>query len=388
MKHRRALFALIAMISLASSSGLAQNDKKMSDQQKKEIQNIVKIVDDLAAGQNAPNDLSLAWVREDFLKAQGNKQYVPFTVSIDASKLAPNATAVALYWRVVAKDGAPEPAATTGQKNDKKDKDKKKDYAYEDITFVPITVQTPPQATTTATTTTTGKTTTTTATTTITPGGTASAAGTNGVMRVARSFTVPAGTYDVYLVAKEPTPEKPPKNAPPPKTSAIKQTVTVPDFWNGELATSTVIVAQRIDPLPAPLTPQQQADRPYALGTMEIAPVYDLKFKKMSELSTFMLIYNPKTDSANKPDVVVEYNFYQKPAGQPEKFFNKTNPQNLNAQTLPPQFDLAAGHQLQSGQAVPLASFPEGDYRLEIKVTDKIANKTLTRDVNFSVNPS
>ena len=34
---------------------------------------------------------------------------------------------------------------------------------------------------------------------------------------------------------------------------------------------------------------------------------------------------------------------------------------------------------------MPLASFPEGDYRLEIKVTDKIANKTLTRDVNFTV---
>ena len=34
---------------------------------------------------------------------------------------------------------------------------------------------------------------------------------------------------------------------------------------------------------------------------------------------------------------------------------------------------------------MPLASFPEGDYRLEIKVTDKIANKTLTRDINFTV---
>ena len=65
-----------------------------------------------------------------------------------------------------------------------------------------------------------------------------------------------------------------------------------------------------------------------------------------------------------------------------------TNPQNLNAQTRPPQFDFAAGHQLQSGQAVPLASFPEGDYRLEIKITDKIANKTLTRDVTFTVTPS
>src|SRR5205823_4716225 len=97
-------------------------------------------------------------------------------------------------------------------------------------------------------------------------------------MRVSRSFTVPAGNYDVFVVVKEPTPEKAPKNAPAGKVSAIKQAVTVPDFWNGELNTSTVILAQRIDPLPAPLTPTQQADRPYALGMMEIVPVPDTKF--------------------------------------------------------------------------------------------------------------
>ena len=57
----------------------------------------------------------------------------------------------------------------------------------------------------------------------------------------------------------------------------------------------------------------------------------------------------------------------------------------MNAQTLPPKFDFGAGHQLQSGQAVPLASFPEGDYRLEIKITDKLAAKSLTRNVNFTV---
>ena len=119
---------------------------------------------------------------------------------------------------------------------------------------------------------------------------------------------------------------------------------------------------------------------------------------KLFEFFTFMLIYNPKTDGANKPDVTVEYNFCQAmpgnepKAGEPckagEKFFNKTNPQNLNAGTLPPVFDMAAGHQLQTGQAVPLASFPEGQYRLEIKVTDKLANKSLTRDVNFTISPS
>ena len=352
MKLRRGLFAAL-IIALAFAAYPSAQDKKQSDAQKKEIQNIVKIVDGLTTGQPAPNELSLAWVREDLLKAQGNKQYVPFTVSIDPSKVSGGN--VALYWRVVAKDGAaaaaaPPPAAKKDDKKDDKDK-KKSDYAYEDIAFVPV-------------------------------------ANAQAPMRISRSFTVPAGSYDVFVVVKEPTPDKAPKNAPPAKMSALKQSVTVPDFWNSELATSSVIVASRIDPLPAPLTPQQQADRPYALGAMEIVPAFDTKFTKKAELSTFMLIYNPKVDGANKPDITVEYNFYQKPAGQPEKFFNKTTPQSLNAQTLPPNFDFAAGHQLQSGQAVPLASFPEGDYRLEIKVTDKIANKTLTRDVNFTVGPS
>ena len=356
MKQRRGVVALFVLAVCASSIGLfaqSKDDKKKDEAQKREIQSIVKSVDDLTAGQPGANDLSMTWLREDVLKAQGQKEYVPFTVQIDPSKVGGGT--VAFYWRVVSKSAAAAPAVEPGKKDDKKDKDKdkdkKSDYAYEDISFLPVTA---------------GQTS----------------------MKISRSFTVPAGNYDVFLVAKEPTPDKAPKNAPPPKVSAVKQTVTVPDFWNGELATSSVIIAQRIDPLPAPLTPQQQADRPYALGMMEIVPTFETKFTKKAELSTFMLIYNPKVDSANKPDVSVEYNFYQRLGGAPEKFFNKTNPQNLNGQTLPPNFDLAAGHQLQSGQAVPLASFPEGDYRLEIKVTDKIANKTLTREINFTVSPS
>ena len=354
--HIRRRLLTVSFVALALTAGLVaqkKDDKKQTEAQAKEIQSAVKLVDDVAAGQPAPNDLGLGWVREDILKAQGNKEYVPFTVSLDASKVAGGN--VALYWRVVSKNpaAAAEPVAAAGaKKDDKKDKDKDKkkiEYAYEDVTTIPVVAgQTP--------------------------------------MRVSRSFTVPAGAYDVFVVAKEPNATE--KNAPPPKVSVLKHELTVLDFWNGELNTSSVIIAQRIDPLPAPLTPTQQADRPYALGTMEIVPAFETKFTKKSEMSTFMLIYNPKVDAASKPDVLVEYNFYVKAAGTPEKFFNKTQPQNLNAQTLPPQFDLAAGHQLQTGQAVPLASFPEGDYRLEIKVTDKIGNKSLTREINFSVIPS
>src|SRR4051794_32913719 len=171
MKQRRGVFALFMSIVLVSSIGLfAQNkdDKKRDDAQKKEIQNIVKIVDDAAAGQPAANDLSLTWLREDVLKAQGNKEYVPFTVTVDPSKVTGDR--IAFYWRVVAKGGSPTPeaAAPAGKKDDKKkddkDKAKKSDYAYEDIAFVPIVAGQSP-------------------------------------MKISRSFTVSAGSYDVYLVA-------------------------------------------------------------------------------------------------------------------------------------------------------------------------------------------
>ena len=355
MRFRRGVLALVALGAFAAASASAQ-DRKMNDQQKKEIQNVVKIVDDLAAGQAAPNDLSASWLREDFLKAQGNKEYVPFTVSIDPSKIAGGN--VAFYWRVVARaDAAAAAAPAAGQKKDDKN-DKKKDYPWEDIG--PLT----PAANTTA-------------------------------QRVPRSFTVPAGSYDVYVVIKEPTSAQ--KGATAPKMSVLKKTVDVPDYWNGELNTSSIIVAQRVDPLPAPLTPEQMIERPYALGGAEIQPSTDHKIPKNGTFNVFLLVYNPKGDPSNKPNVTVEYSFCQASAGaepkqgEPcksgEKFFNRTNPVNFTAETLPPQFDVNSGQPLPASQGVSLQTFPEGDYRLEIKITDKNANKTLMRDVNFTVLP-
>jgi len=346
MALRRSAIALgllaAFLVSVALSAQNPPAPRKLTKAEEKERDAIYALVAGAAA--NAPNDLALTWLRDDVLKASGNQQYVPFIVGIDASKT--QAKSLSMYWRLVSATASAAPAPAAGKKDDKKAP--LPQFAYEGLTPVPVNA----------------------------------ADGANA--KIGRSFAALPGTYDLYIVVKEPTPEKPPKNAPPLKISVLKKTVEVPDLWNGELSTSSVFVG-RLDPLPAPLTPQQQVERPYVIGAMEITPDLSTKFTKKGELSTFMLIYNPKTDSTNKPDVLVEYNFYAKAAGAPEKFFNKTNPQNLNAQTLPPQFDFAAGHQLQTGQAVPLASFPEGDYRLEIKVTDKLANKTLTRDVNFSV---
>jgi hypothetical protein len=332
-----ASLAVFLLTSVLSAQNPPQPTKKLTKAEEKERDAIYALLNTAAT----PDDLGLTWVRDDLLKASGNQQYIPFILTFDASK-APSKN-LTVYWRLVAPSAAAA-APASGKKDDKK---APQQFAFEGLTPVTLTASDGPNT------------------------------------RLSRSFAALPGTYEMTVVVKEATPEKAPKNAPPLKTSVLKKTIEVPDLWNGELNTSSVFVG-RIDPLPAPLTPQQQMERPYAIGGMEITPEVSTKFTKKGELSTFMLIYNPKTDAANKPDIVVEYNFYAKESGA-EKFFNKTNPQNLNAQTLPPQFDFAAGHQLQAGQAIPLASFPEGDYRLEIKVTDKLANKTLTRDVNFSV---
>src|SRR5262245_19186935 len=122
MKHRRRAFAFVLPAVLVSSIGMfaqSKDDKKRDDAQKKEVQTIVKMVDDAGGGPAAANDLSLGWVHDDVLKAQGNKEYVPFTVQLDPSKLTGDR--VALYWRVVAKGAAEPPPAAA--KDDKKKKD-------------------------------------------------------------------------------------------------------------------------------------------------------------------------------------------------------------------------------------------------------------------------
>lgn len=41
-----------------------------------------------------------------------------------------------------------------------------------------------------------------------------------------------------------------------------------------------------------------------------------------------------------------------------------------------------------AGQGVPLAAFLEGEYRLAIRVTDKLSGRSITRDIRFTVVPA
>ncbi|MBI4478220.1 MAG: hypothetical protein HY654_13685 [Acidobacteria bacterium] len=381
---------MLAFAVTLSWSGAAQQappapeKRKLSKDQQRDVQTLVAVVDKVSQGEPAPSDVTLAWTN-DFLKAQEGRTYVPFTLAIPPGTFA--TPHVAMYLRVVNRSAAPPPDTkdTPDRKDTKKDEKKGGDrknveHAFEDIHFLMLSGMKPampaPGAPAAA----------------AMPAAPTAAAAKPAEIRVSRAFAVPGGEYDVYLAMKEQGEEK--KGQPPLKIAAHKQALTVPDFWTTELTTSTVIIADKVEPMTAALSQEQQAENPYTFGSTKITPATDTRFAKTEELSILFIVYNTQLEDvagapadakpSKKPNVTVEYNFHRK-APEGEKFFNRTSPQEFNHKTLPPQFDLAAGHQLVAGQTVPLASFPDGDYRLEIKIMDNISKQTVTRELNFTV---
>lgn len=332
-----ATFAITGLVAQTQQSkeDEAKAEKRRQEEfakARKEMQPVMQLVDTGMAGQAMPSDFPVQW-HNDFLKASDLKAYVPFTLTIPGSSLTTNS--VGMYIRVVPKTAA---APASGE-------DAKKaaqTYPWEDIQFVDTK------------------------------------AGPDGAVRFSRAFVVPSGDFDVFVALRERGKRE------GAKTSVLKQAVTVPDLYSELTTGSLILTSKRVEPLPGSLSREEQIKRPYAAAGMDIEPKLDAKISKTAELNLFFPVYNPAVGPDQKPNLLIEYLFYQK-TGETEKYFNKTAPQEWSAKTLPPEFSAAQGHAIPGGVDVPLASFAEGDFRLEIKITDKISGKTLTRNLNFTV---
>lgn len=348
------VFGVLAALLLASSGLYAQdkkdkNQQKFSKEQVQEAQQLLGVVDAVVAGtQPAPADVPVTF-HNHFMRSREGKSFMPYTLAIDQTALtAPSAL---LYVRAM-KKGEAAAAPQAGEGKDKDKKHARPEYAWEEYYFLDLKANAPA----------------------------------TGPHRISRYMGVAPGEYDVYIALRERPNggEKKDKNAAPGRTTVLKQTVTAPDF-NAGLASSSVIVVEKVEDLPAPLPEAQLKENPYTFNTMKLTPALANKFTKKDEISWIFVVYNAQLDATSKkPDVVIEYNFHQK-TKDGEKYFNKTSPQNFNASTLPPAWDGAVANQISAGQSVPLASFPEGEYRLEVKITDKLATKTLTENVTFTV---
>lgn len=298
---------------------------------------LVALADAAMHGRPVASDFRLHW-RNDYLKAQQGT-FVPFVLAIDAAPLT--APAAVMYVRLIARMPARRPPARRAPAG----RDER--FAVEEV--FPIDLRNAPA----------------------------------GPVRIARGFSAPPGEYDLVVVVRERVePDRPGLTR---RAGVLTRRLILPDFASDELTTSSIILADRIAVLDRPPADEQLHEHPYLIGLSEIQPAVDNVLRKDEELIVVFLVYNPFVTPERKFDIEVEYHFYSRSGESGERYFNRTKPQRFTPAIMGPQFDPAAGHPLMAGQGVPLASFPAGDYRLAIKVTDIVTGKSILRDVLFTI---
>jgi hypothetical protein len=198
--------------------------------------------------------------------------------------------------------------------------------------------------------------------------------------RFQRAFALDPGDYDVYVAVRE----RAAGRGAEPKSAVLKRELTVPDLSSGGLRMSSVILANRVETIDRPLSKAEQTLRPYALGTVEIVPAPAAEFRPDETLTAAFIVYNAGTDAQGKPDVTVQYLLYEQSGGL-ERLLGTTPPQALNAATLPPAFDLRAGHQLAPMHSLPLAAYRPGAYRLDIRVIDNLTGARIGDSATFTI---
>ena len=282
VRRTRVLTACVAVALLTVSPAAAQDD--LEDWQRAELRSMLEAIEAALDGRIVPDGDPFEF-RADFLKGTDGNAYVPFTLSIDADKV--DTSTVSMYLFVV------EPGDT--------------DAIFEDAYFADV------------------------------------ASGGDEPIRLSRAFAAPGGAYDVYIALRESSRDLAPESDPPgdrdraqideycgglfpndlgsrfacqeqeylayrlqrrPRLSfdaseesaammMLRARVDVPDLWNGRLQLSSIIVPEVVEPMAAPLTPEQQILSPYSLGTTRIVPKFDQDFGKQAELSLIFLVYNP-----------------------------------------------------------------------------------------------
>jgi len=359
IRRFQALFlgVLIAVAAWPVQAQRNNNNTQKPTPEQVDFEALYRAVDAVTAGtQPVPADIPVTMVQNHFLMTQTGAVMVPFSVTVDKSKVA---GPVVVYMRAVDKDAPPPPAPAAPAENENRNNNRNNRNQPPPAPVAPtfplsgfFTVDVPA----------------------------------NG--QVSRAIELKPGRYELFIAVKEKSTALPDPKAPaaPLKAGLLRQDLTVPDMSVG-LGTSSVILANSIEPVTTPLTPEQAAASPYTIGgVLKIDPNLTARFGKTGELAAIFWIYGV-TSVSGKPDVEVEYNFHRK-VDSAEKYFNKTEPQQYNAQTSAPTFNLDAGHQVMAIQGLSVTSFPAGDYRLEIKVTDKPSGKTVTQNVNFTVLPA
>lgn len=195
-----------------------------------------------------------------------------------------------------------------------------------------------------------------------------------GVVRAINQLTLKPGEYELQAAVAGR------RGDGPTLASLAKSRLVVPDIWRGALAVSPLVLGDAV----AAATGSSRG-APFTFGPTALRPAAGDRFPQAGELHVAFRVFNWTAKAEEKPDLTVEYVFYERTPAR-ASFFNKVKPQRLDGDTLGERFDPASAV-VNGGMSIPLASFPFGDFTLTVRVTDNRTKQTVSQQTAFTVVP-
>jgi hypothetical protein len=149
----------------------------------------------------------------------------------------------------------------------------------------------------------------------------------------------------------------------------VKSDLDVQNFWNDELNTSSLILSSEV--VSKPREDAKAEFSPYVTSDYKATPRWGNTFKPSEFLSVLFHIYNAKTQDG-AVDLAIDYFIISQEVGY------KLNPQTIKTK-------IEENKTVAGGTEVPLSPLKPGKYTFKIKVTDKVANKTIEKTTAFVV---
>jgi GWxTD domain-containing protein len=161
------------------------------------------------------------------------------------------------------------------------------------------------------------------------------------------------------------------------KTGIFSKSYTVPDYGDEKLSSSTLILADRMEPVPS----REVGTGSFVIGTNKVIPKVQPSdgkppaFQQKDKINFWMQVYNLGLDQkTNKPSATVEYQVVNTATNQHVLDFTETTAQMGNI-----------GEQVTLGKSLQLSQLDPGVYQVTIKVNDQISKQTISPTAKFAV---
>ncbi len=149
----------------------------------------------------------------------------------------------------------------------------------------------------------------------------------------------------------------------------VNTRLAVPPYHENQLASSTLIVADVIEKVPA----KQIGIGQFVLGSSKVRPRLGQPFTQEDNLGIYLQVYNLTIDeTSKKPSASIEYRI-RKGDQEIAKYTETTEQLALN------------GEQITLEKMVALNRLEPGRYKLEVQVTDNLTKQTISPSAEFSI---